>query len=77
MGIKPSRDLMRGLVRLERVATKHYLREEATVCLAEARFALSSCDEVEYGWDTEFEGPPAWMKKPGPWDWLFVAKRQP
>ena len=75
-GIVPSRDLMRGLVRLERVPTKHYLREEATVCLLDAGFAVSSCDKVEYTWDTEFDDPPRWMKKPGPWDWLFVARRK-
>ncbi len=75
-GIAPSRDLMRGLVRLEKVPTKHYLREEATVLLEEAHFAVSSCDKVEYDWDTEFDDPPRWMKKPGPWDWLFVARRR-
>ncbi len=75
-GIAPSRDLMRGLVRLDQVPTKHYLREEATVYLSEAGFAVSSCDKVEYTWDTEFDDPPRWMKKPGPWDWLFVARRR-
>ena len=71
----PSRDLLRGLVRIEKVPTKHYLREEATLLLGEAGFAVSSCDKVEYDWDTEFDDPPRWMKKPGPWDWLFVARR--
>ena len=75
-GLAPSADLMRGLVRIERVATKHYLREEATVLLDEAGFAVSSCDKVEYAWDTEFENPPRWMKNPGPWDWLLVARRK-
>jgi SAM-dependent methyltransferase len=76
-GMTASRDLLRGLVRLQKVATKHYLREEATVLLEEAHFAVSSCDKVEYGWDTEFDEPPRWMKQPGPWDWLFVARRKP
>jgi len=75
-GIAPSRDLIRGLVRLEKVPTKHYLREEVTLLLEEAHFAVSSCDKVEYGWETEFDDPPRWMKKPGPWDWLFVARRR-
>jgi len=76
-GIEPSLELMRGLVRLENVATKHFLREEASVLLEEAGFAVSDCDKVEYGWDTEFEAPPRWMGEPGPWDWLFVARRKP
>ena len=75
-GIAPSRDLIRGLVRLDGVKTKHYLREEATVLLDQHGFTVSSCDKVEYAWDTEFESPPAWMKEPGPWDWLFVARRR-
>ena len=68
---------MRGLVRIDNVRTKHYLREEATLLLIEAGFAVSSCDKVEYDWDTEFEDPPRWMKTPGPWDWLLVARRKP
>ena len=76
-GLTPSRDLMRGLVRLEKVATKHYLREEASLLLEKAQFTVSSCDKAEYSWETEFEDPPRWMKKPGPWDWLFVARRKP
>lgn len=76
-GIKPSRDLMRGLVRLGNVATKHYLREEVSVLLGDAGFAVSDCDKVEYAWETEFVAPPRWMGKPGPWDWLFVARRKP
>jgi SAM-dependent methyltransferase len=75
-GMSPSRDLMRGLVRIERVPTKHYLREEAILLLGEAGFTVSSCDKVEYSWDTEFENPPRWMKAPGPWDWLLVARRR-
>ncbi len=75
-GITASRDLMRGLVRIEKVSTKHYLREEAMLLLGESGFAVSSCDKVEYAWETEFEDPPRWMKTPGPWDWLLVARRQ-
>ena len=78
-GISPSsgsaRELLAGLVRIEGVPTKHYLREEAELLLRDAGFRVSSCDRVEYGWDTEFEDPPAWMQAPGPWDWLMVARR--
>jgi SAM-dependent methyltransferase len=75
-GLSASRDLLRGLVPLDRVPTKHFLREEILVLLARYGFAVSSCDKVEYAWDTEFEKPPAWMAKPGPWDWLLVARRR-
>lgn len=75
-GIRPGPELMRGLVRLQRVPTKHYLREEGVVLLAEAGFEALGCEKVEYGWDTEFEDPPRWMQEPGPWDWLFVARRK-
>ena len=74
-GTLPARDVVRGLVRIDKVPTKHYLREDATVLLEDSGFSVSSCDKVEYRWDTEFEAPPKWMKSPGPWDWLFVAKR--
>lgn len=78
-GIPPTRrgarDLLRSLVRIEGVPTKHYLREEATVFLESGGFRVVSVDKVEYDWDTEFDDPPSWMRSPGPWDWLFVAKR--
>ena len=70
------REILQGLVRIEGVATKHYLCEEAQSVLDEAGFRVASCDKVEYGWETEFESPPRWMKRPGPWDWLFVARKR-
>lgn len=74
-GLRADRDLLRGLVPIEKVPTKHYLREELTVLLRDHGFAVESCDKVEYGWDTELEDPPAWLRKPpGPWDWLVVAR---
>lgn len=73
-GVLPPRDVLRGLIKLDKVPTKHYLREELEALLNAAGFTISSCDKVEYGWETEFESPPRWMKKPGPWDWLVVAR---
>jgi SAM-dependent methyltransferase len=79
-GIPPTKrsavELLQGLVRIEGVPTKHYLREEVSVLLDEAGFDPLHCEKVEYGWETEFEDPPAWMREPGPWDWLFVARRR-
>jgi SAM-dependent methyltransferase len=75
-GIHPARNIARGLVRIDGVPTKHYLREEIEVLLDDAGLAITSCDKAEYEWNTEFENPPRWMKAPGPWDWLFVAKHK-
>jgi SAM-dependent methyltransferase len=79
-GIAPSarslREIVMGLVRIDGVPTKHYLREEALVLLDDAGFTVRTWEKVEYGWETEFEKPPRFMKRPGPWDWLFVARRR-
>jgi SAM-dependent methyltransferase len=79
-GIPPTRtgarELLQGLVRIERVPTKHYLREEALVLLETEGFRVVAVDRVEYGWDTEFEKPPRWMGRPGPWDWLLAARKR-
>ncbi len=73
---KGARELLQGLIRIERVPTKHYLREEAFVLLEAAGFRVVSVERVEYGWDTEFEKPPRWMGRPGPWDWLLVSRKR-
>jgi SAM-dependent methyltransferase len=70
------RETVQGLVRIDGVPTKHYLREEMEALLDAAGFTVVECDKVEYDWETEFERPPRWMKRPGPWDWLFVAHRR-
>ncbi len=79
-GIPPTgrsaRELLQGLVRIEEVPTRHYLREELLVWLEAEGWRVKSCEKVEYDWDTEFEKPPRWMGEPGPWDWLLVARRR-
>jgi len=64
-----------GIVEIDKIPTKHYLKEELTVLLENLNFKIVSVSKVEYDWDTEFNSPPAWMKSPYPWDWLVVAKR--
>ena len=66
--------LLDGIIKIQGVPTKHYLREEAAVTLANAGFEMVSADKVEYGWHTEFDSPPRWMREPYPWDWLIVAR---
>lgn len=67
--------LHQGIVEIDRVPTKHYLKEELTAILEDLRFKTRLISKVEYGWDAEFNSPPAWMKSPYPWDWLVVAKK--
>ena len=70
-----ARDLLHGVIDLDRSRTKHFLREEALVRLREARFEVVREDRVEYPWNAYFDRPPRWLREPRPWDWLFVARR--
>ena len=73
---KPSMaHLHQGIVEIDHVPTKHYLKEELAVLSENLNFEIVSVSKVEYDWDTEFDSPPEWMKSPYPWDWLVVAKR--
>jgi SAM-dependent methyltransferase len=65
-----------GIVHIDGVPTKHYLREELEASLAARGFQLREIEKIEYGWDTEFEAPPRWMKDPWPWDWFVTAQRR-
>ncbi|MEZ4807989.1 MAG: class I SAM-dependent methyltransferase [Flavobacteriales bacterium] len=67
--------LEHGIVRIDGVPTKHYLREELEVQLADRHFAIETLEKLEYPWTTEFAEPPDWMKAPYPWDWFVVARR--
>lgn len=64
-----------GLINIDNVTTKHYLKEELEVTLPKAGFKIVHLEKIEYGWDTEFDTPPDWMKSPYPWDWMVVAKK--
>lgn len=64
------RDLIRGLVSIDGVKTKHYSLPELELILPEAGFVIKSIERLEYEWTTEFSAPPKWMKGPYPWDWV-------
>lgn len=64
-----------GIVHIDGVPTKHYMREELEASLADRGFRVEAIEKLEYGWDTEFEAPPRWMKEPWPWDWFVTAQR--
>jgi ubiquinone/menaquinone biosynthesis C-methylase UbiE len=70
-----SKGLEHGIVHIDDVPTKHYLREELEATLADRGFSVEAIEKLEYPWTTEFDAPPKWMKAPFPWDWFVVAKR--
>lgn len=62
-----------GLINIDGVTHKHYIKEELQVFLEKTGFKTRKISKIEYGWDTEFEDPPRWMKAPYPWDWMALA----
>lgn len=68
-------DIIQGIMHINGVPTKHYSEEEINVLFKEAGFKVTAIEKVEYGWNTELEAPPSWMKEPYPWDWLVECKK--
>ena len=69
------KDLFQGIVKIDKVPTKHYLHSELQVLFTDAGFEIEAIDKIEYDWTTEFLSPPAWMKAPYPWDWLIECRK--
>ena len=69
-------NLCQGVVPVDGVPTKHYLKEELAAELSSRGMRVVDIRKIEYLWDTEFERPPKWMKEPYPWDWLVVARKK-
>lgn len=69
------RELLRGLVRIDGVPTKHHLAEELVLTLRHHGLKVRQLERVHYPWDTEFGETPGWMRDPYPWDWLAVASK--
>lgn len=67
--------LRQGIVDIDNVPTKHYLKEELESLFKDQPFDILSIEKVEYSWKTEFEKPPRWMTEPYPWDWLVVLEK--
>ena len=61
---------------IDDVPHKHFLKEELQLILNMAGFEVSRIEKIEYGWDTEFLKPPAFLKGIKPWDWMVVAVRK-
>ena len=65
-----------GVVPIDRVDTKHYLKEELIILLKNRGLRTLEIEKIEYPWTTEFTSPPRWMQAPHPWDWLLVAQKE-
>jgi len=75
-GLRKYTNIQQGNADIDHVATKHYLREELMILLSQEGFMVKDCQKIEYDWTTEFVKPPAWLQKPGPWDWMVVAQKK-
>ncbi len=64
-----------GIVNIDTIPTKHYLKEELISTLNEIGFKIVKIDKVEYPWSTEIENPPKSLKAPYPWDWVVMATK--
>lgn len=71
-----SKNLRQGIIPVDGVPTKHYLKEELQALLESKNMQVLDIRKIEYSWDTEFVSPPKWMKEPYPWDWLVLAKKK-
>jgi 2-polyprenyl-3-methyl-5-hydroxy-6-metoxy-1,4-benzoquinol methylase len=67
--------LRQGIVEIDSVGTKHYLKEEIIASFENTGLDIVSIERVRYSWKTEFENPPKWMREPYPWDWLTVLRK--
>lgn len=65
-----------GILKVEGVPTKHYLKEELIVMLKEVGFQILSISKIEYSWEIEFSKPPRWMKEPYPWEWALLCRKK-
>jgi SAM-dependent methyltransferase len=70
------RRLVEGIIYIDDVPTKHFMRPELDVVFAAAGFTLTKVEKVEYNWNTELASPPRWLKEPYPWDWLVECKKE-
>lgn len=70
------RRFVEGIIYIDDVPTKHFMRPELDVVFTAAGFKLTKVEKVEYTWDTELASPPRWLKDPYPWDWIVECKRE-
>lgn len=73
--LKKYSNMQQGNLDIDKVPTKHYVKEELTLLLLQEGFMVSAFQKIEYNWHTEFVRPPRWLTQPRPWDWMCVAKK--
>ena len=64
-----------GLVSIQGVPTKHWMKQEVVAFIEDAGLTVERVRRVEFSWESEIDSPPEWLGKPYPWDWLVVARR--
>lgn len=69
------KNILQGNAEIDNVPTKHYLKEELQLLLANEGFEAEDFQKIEYDWKTEFIAPPKWLNEPKPWDWMVVARK--
>ena len=69
------KNILQGNAEIDNIPTKHYLKEELQILLANEGFKADNFQKIEYEWNTEFLKPPKWLKQPKPWDWMVVARK--
>jgi len=75
---RSSRDASRldmGIVMIDGVPTKHYLKEELEDVLRDEGMRVEEILKIEYPWSAVFPEAPEWMQDPLPWNWMVVAQR--
>lgn len=74
--LSAAQGLHEGIVLVDDVPTKHFLKEEIVAILESRGLKVIDLFKIEYPWSTEFISPPRWMQEPFPWDWLTITKKQ-
>lgn len=69
------KNILQGNAEIDHVPTKHYLKEELQLILANEEFKAEDFRKIEYEWSTEFLKPPGWLTEPKPWDWMVMARK--
>ena len=72
---KKYQNFKQGILDIDHVPTKHYLREELILTLQDLGFEVKKTAKAEYSWKTEYVDPPKWLKSPYQWDWVVVAQK--
>ncbi len=68
-------NIRQGNADIDSVPHKHYLIEELQLLMMQAGFQITEIHKLEYDWSTEFHKSPNWLKQPGPWDWMLLARK--